>query len=173
MSSGSSSNQKLNASDVEIQVARLFNYRANLIVPNVSWGLHLRHECDLLIVSPARYATEIEIKVTASDIRADNKKKHRHLSNKIRMLYFAVPDYLASCPDLPVEAGLISVDSQDKPWHTKIVRRPRFNKLARPLTEEEYLKLTELGCMRIWSLKEHILLLKEKRNATKVADQKA
>lgn len=165
---------KLTASDVEIRVARLFNYRANLIVPNVSWGLHLRHECDLLIVSPARYATEIEIKVTASDIRADNKKKHRHLSNKIRMLYFAVPDYLAGCGDLPEDAGLISVDSEGiKPGMAKIVRRPRFNKLARPLSEAEYLKLAELGCMRIWSLKEHILLLKEKRNATKVADQKA
>jgi hypothetical protein len=164
--------KKLNASDVEIRVARLFNYRANLIVPNVSWGLHLRHECDLLIVSPARYATEIEIKVTASDIRADLQKRHDHQSNKIRRLYFAVPDYLASCPDLPPDAGLISVDSHNHPWHTKIVRRPRFNKLARPLSESEYLKLAELGCMRIWSLKEHIALLKrERKHATKVADQ--
>lgn len=163
--------KKLTASDVEIRVARLFNYRANLIVPNVSWGLHLRHECDLLIVSPARYATEIEIKVTASDIRADLKKEHRHASNKIRRLYFAVPDYLADCPDLPQDAGLISVDSQNKFWQTKIVRRPRFNKLARPLTEAEYLKLCELGCMRIWSLKEHIRLLKqERKHATKVVD---
>jgi hypothetical protein len=161
--------KKLNATDVEIRVARLFNYRANLIVPNVGWGLHLRHECDLLIVSPARYATEIEIKVTTSDIRADLKKRHDHRSNKIRRLYFAVPDYLSSCPDLPTEAGLISVDSQDKPWQTKIVRRPRFNKLARRLTEDEYCKLAELGCMRIWSLKEHILSLKrERKDATKV-----
>jgi hypothetical protein len=154
---------KLTASDVEIRVARLFNYRANLIVPNVSWGLHLGHECDMLIVTPARYATEVEIKVTAADIRADNKKRHQHRSNKIRRLYFAVPDYLASCPDLPPDAGLISVDSHGDPWHTKIVRRPRFNKLARRLSEDEYAKLAELGCMRIWSLKEHIALLKQER----------
>lgn len=156
--------KKLNASDVEIQVARLFNYRANLIVPNVSWGLQLRHECDLLIVSPALWATEVEIKVTASDIRADLKKEHRHLSNKIRRLYFAVPDYLTDCLDIPQDSGLISVDSHDHPWHTKIVRRPRFNKLARKLTEDEYTKLAELGTMRIWSLKEHIRLLKRERN---------
>lgn len=155
--------KKLTAPDIEIRVARLFNYRSNLIVPNVSWGLHLRHECDLLIVTPARYATEVEIKVTASDIRADKKKKHRHQSNKIRRLYFAVPDYLESCPDLPPEVGLISVDSEGKHWRTKIVRRPRFNKLARPLSEEEYNRLAHLGCMRIWSLKEHIQLLKRER----------
>lgn len=167
--------KKLTASDVEIQVARLFNYRVNLIVPNVSWGLNLRHECDLLIVTPARYATEVEIKVTASDIRADKRKHHDHNSTKIRRFFFAVPDYLASCPDLPEDAGLISVDSQNKSWHTKIVRRPRFNKTARPLTEAEYNKLAQLGCMRIWDLKEHIRLLKRERNhaVTKVADQTA
>ncbi len=148
--------KKLTATDVEIRVARLFNYRANLIVPNVAWGLHLRHECDLLIVTPARYATEVEIKVTASDIRADNKKGHDHSSHKIRRFFFAVPDYLASCADLPEDAGLISVNSEEKHWLTKIVRRPRFNKQARPLTEAEYNKLAHLGSMRIWDLKEHI-----------------
>lgn len=156
--------KKLTASDVEIRVARLFNYRMNLIVPNVSWGLHLRHECDLLIVSPARYATEVEIKVTASDIRADKKKGHDHRSDRIRRFFYAVPDYLASCSDLPEDAGLISVDTQNKHWLTraKIVRRPRFNKQAKPLSDEDYQKLLQLGCMRIWSLKEHIQALKQK-----------
>lgn len=156
--------KKLNASDVEIQVARLFNYRANLIVPNVYWGLNLRHECDLLIVTPARYATEVEIKVTASDVRADKKKRHDHDSVKIRRFFFAVPDYLADCPDLPEDAGLIKVDSQGHFRQARIVRRPRFNKAARPLTEAEYNKLAQLGCMRIWDLKEHIRLLKRERN---------
>lgn len=66
---------KLNARDIEIAIAKMFNYRMNVIVPNVSWGLGLRCECDLLIVSQRRYATEIEIKVSKSDIKAD-KKKH-------------------------------------------------------------------------------------------------
>lgn len=154
----------LTVTDMEIRVARLFNYRTNIIVPNISWGFHLGHECDLLIVSPGRYATEIEIKITASDIRADKKKTHEHRSNRIRQFFFAVPDYLKDCSDLPEDAGLIVVPSQEKFWQTKIVRRPRYNKLARPLTDEEYQHLLHLGCMRIWDLKEHIQLLKREKS---------
>ena len=45
-----------------------FNYRANLIVPNISWGLGL-HECDLLVLTSSGYATEIEIKVSKADLK--------------------------------------------------------------------------------------------------------
>ena len=46
---------------MEIAIARSWNYRRHLIVPNVSWGFGV-HECDLLVISPSGYATEIEIK---------------------------------------------------------------------------------------------------------------
>jgi hypothetical protein len=55
--------KKLRAPDVELAVARFFNYRINLIVPNIYWGFGLNYEADLLIISPAAFATEIEIKV--------------------------------------------------------------------------------------------------------------
>lgn len=124
---------KLNARDIEIAIAKMFNYRMNVIVPNVSWGLGLRCECDLLIVSQRRYATEIEIKVSKSDIKAD-KKKHpaAHKSGLIRRFYYAVPDYLQDCEALPADCGLIVVDNN---LRCKTIRAPRINKKAQALTD--------------------------------------
>lgn len=145
---------KLNSSDIEIAVARMFNPRMNIIVPNVFWGLGLNYECDLLIVSQGHYATEVEIKVSVSDIKADLKKRwNAHRSDKIRRFYYAVPDYLKDCESLPVDCGLITVDEN---LRCKTVRPPRLTKHARKLSDNEVNKILHLGCMRIWSLKEVI-----------------
>lgn len=157
--------KKLNALDIELAVDAMFGHRTNIIVPNVSWGLGLRHECDMLVVSQAGYAKEIEIKCTKGDIKADLKKKHGHVSNCIKELYFAVPKKLIDCEYLPEAAGLISVkyvgpwslhkDEAYRPSHyrAEIVRRGRINRQARKLTERELKHLMHLGCMRIWTLK--------------------
>jgi len=60
--------------EMEIALVRFFNYRTNLIVPNVHWGMNM-HECDLLMVSKAGYCTEIEIKVTRADIKRTRKSR--------------------------------------------------------------------------------------------------
>ena len=75
----------MTAKEMELHISRYFDLRQNIIVPNISWGMGL-HECDLLILSRAGYATEIEIKISAADLRKDSKKKHEHLSNKIKYL---------------------------------------------------------------------------------------
>jgi len=68
----------LKTSDIEFAVAKYFNFRKNLIVPNVSWGFNI-HECDLLIVRKSGYAIEVEIKISKSDFKADFKKIHKRL----------------------------------------------------------------------------------------------
>jgi hypothetical protein len=78
----------MKSEDIEIAVARFYGVRANLIVPNASWGAGV-HECDLLICSNANYLTEIEIKVSKGDIKKDLKKRHQHRSEKIRRLYYS------------------------------------------------------------------------------------
>lgn len=152
----------MNASLIEIALARKFNYRMNIIVPNVHWGLNLSCEIDLLIITPHRYATEIEIKVSTGDIKADLKKNqlYAHKASFIKKFFFAVPEKLNTCKYLPEDCGLISVNNDLK---CRIIKPPRINKNARKLTEGEIGKVLHLGCMRIWNLKAKIIALQNAR----------
>jgi len=140
----------LTAQDIEIAVALHFGYRANVIVPNVSWGLRLTYEADLVVLRPSGWAEEIEIKTTASDIKADLKKRQQHNSLWFRKLWFAVPDKLAAHPDIPGRAGILSVTA---PNDVSTVRGPKVNRNAKPMPDDVIAKLLKLGCMRIWTLK--------------------
>jgi hypothetical protein len=154
---------RLTARDVEIAVARHFGWRQNLIVPNVSWGFswgRYYHEADLLVIRPSGYLIEVEIKVTASDIKADRNKGHMHASNKVRELWFAVPSSLADNPNIPERAGILSVpevhwNENNSAW-VKTMRPAKRNPQAERVTAEDRLRLLELAAMRIWTLKTHL-----------------
>jgi len=155
---------KLTCLDMEVALAAWIGPRSHVIVPNVSWGLMLTHECDILSLSRAGYATEIEIKITKSDLIRDKLKRsgHRsggHWSPIIRYLYFAMPDTMSACIEhVPQEAGVLLVDSsgRDDVSRVQVLRRPRHNPRAKPFTPAQRLKLAELGTMRIWRLKEQL-----------------
>jgi len=154
----------MNCCDIEIAIANHFGYRQNIIVPNISYGLYI-HEVDILIVSPSGYATEIEIKTSISDLKADLKKEHGHRSNKIKYLFFAIPEELQekALPLIPERAGLIVIKpNKFNNWnYCSIIKSPITNKLARKLTNDELLKLGHLSAMRIWSLKENLYNFKK------------
>ena len=80
--------------DMEIAVMKHFDIVQNLIVPNISWGISGLHECDILSLSKAGYATEIEIKISKADLMSDKKKEHGHRHRYIANLYFCVPSFL-------------------------------------------------------------------------------
>lgn len=142
------------AEAIELAVARELNYRQNIIVPNVFWGLGLRYEADLVCLRPSGYAIEIEIKTTAADIRADLKKRRQHNSDLFRQLWFAVPVELAEHPDIPARAGIYAVVKHEQDWHyVKTIRPARRNLDANRWTAEQRLKLLHLAAMRIWGLK--------------------
>lgn len=128
-------------------------------MPNVSYGLNI-HEVDLLVISHSGYATEVEIKISVADLKADLRKSHGHRSNKIKYLYFAVPLELQekALELIPERAGLIVIipNKYNNDWYANIIKAPIVNKQARKLTEKELLKLGSLAAMRIWSLKEII-----------------
>ncbi len=150
----------MNTRDIEIAVARHFGWRQNIIIPNVHWGWGLRYEADMVIVRPSGYAIEIEIKLTASDIKADQKKRHQHNDNKFRQLLFAVPEKLATDENIPAKAGImaIRVDVNGTPmFFVKTIRAAKLNKSACQLDDKEIRKLLELGCMRVWNLKERMM----------------
>jgi len=146
---------KITTPEIEVKVASHFNYRQNIIVPNVSWGVSL-HECDLLIVRKSGYGIEVEIKVSKSDLKADAKKGHNHHDRLDRLseLYFAIPDYMKDCVEyIPERAGIILVSKFDTYYGLSILRSPQINKNRRKFTDKEMLKIAHLGTMRIWNLK--------------------
>ena len=107
-----SKSQKLKAIDIELAVSGYLNPRQNLIVPNVHWGLGI-HECDLLVITQAGYAWEIEIKVSKADLIKDGKKRHGHIDFRIKELWFAIPKYLEPhIEHVPKHAGIIVVDDK-------------------------------------------------------------
>ena len=154
----------LKSLDIEVALSYLFDYRRNIIIPNLSWGIGI-HECDIFIIrSSSGYAIECEIKVSKADLVKDAKKNHDHSDNRIKEFYFAIPEYLyESCKDLiPKHAGIITCEIyRNKPKAT-IVRNPIINKNARKLTIEEQFKITKLGCLRVWRLKEKLSNLNKK-----------
>jgi hypothetical protein len=142
----------MNTQNMEYLIAEHFNWRTNIIVPNISWGL-LNHEADLLVLTPAGFCTEIEIKISKSDLKADFKKFHVHKSVYIHSLYYAVPIEIADCIDLiPDYAGVIIVNSNDKYQTVEIKRYAPKNKNPK-WTDAKRIELLRLAHMRVWTLK--------------------
>jgi hypothetical protein len=133
--------------------SRYFDYRKDLIVPNVDWGL-FHYEHDLVVLKASDYAYEIEIKRTLSDLKKDLEKSHKHVNNKIRKLYFAFPSKLAKhIKFVPIRAGIFVVNKEGKVYK---IKEADVNKKAVRFTEEERYKLARLGALRIWNLKSNL-----------------
>lgn len=152
--------------DIEVAIAKYYGVRQHIIVPNISWGFHWMHECDLFIVTKAGIATEIEIKISKSDLLRDFEKGHDHQDrqNRITYFYYAMPELLyENVKDLiPAEAGILvcyRADWDENRIFVKEIRKPEKRKNARKLIPEEQLKIAWLGTMRIFSLKEKIIKL--------------
>jgi hypothetical protein len=140
--------------EIEIAVARYFDTRVNMIIPNVFWGLDLQHECDIFVLTKTGWAYEVEIKIDKYDLKADAKKRHGHNSKLLKRLYFAIPKKLEpEIKNIPERAGVLVVDSNGK---VSKIREAIQNKLAIKITDEKALKLGRLAAMRIWNLKKKI-----------------
>jgi hypothetical protein len=174
---------KFTTLDIEIAVIDYFRPRQNLVVPNVSWGMHNKeyrslHECDVLILSGDSYATEVEIKISKADLLKDRDKKHGHHHNLIRRLYFAVPSKLKeiALESIPDHAGLLVVSNAVKRRYrgydtcreieyVKVdeVRPCKINTIAVKWTDAQRLQLARLGTLRILGLKRKIQELNGKK----------
>lgn len=154
---------KLTAKDIEISVAKYMDPRVNLIVPNASWGLGL-HECDLLVISKAGYASEIEIKVSKSDLVRDKEKRHQHASERIKALWFAIPyTLLPHVEHVPSNAGILVI-REDGICRTH--RKPTLRQAPKKWTPHEMFHAARLAAMRIWGLKIKIRNLTKPPNAS-------
>ena len=159
---------KITTEKMESAVNRLLESSYLAIVPRVMAGLGyytqdeyvkiVDHECDLLGVTNSGYLTEIEIKISVSDLRADFKKKNSHGGDFIRNFYYAVPEYMLgkTLELIDKDAGVIVV-SENKvgkrsSFKAKIYRKSKQNKKAKPLTDTMKAKLFRLGCIKYWSM---------------------
>ena len=141
--------------DLVIALSSHFEFTRTLIVPNVSSGANI-HECDLIILSKSGYATEVEIKVSLSDLKKDKKKKHGHIDKRIKQLYFAVPEHLLPIDEhIPERAGVISVYRFRDTVRCRVVKSALLSP-AKKWSEEERYNLARLGSMRIWALKKRV-----------------
>ena len=141
----------MNSGFIQFRVAMYFDPRRYIIVPNVSWGLGI-HECDLLMVNKDGYGTEVEVKISRSDIIADQKKPHhqRHACDRIKRLYFAIPTKLRHCADLiPAHAGIITVADDGS---CVVERRPKNYHAARSWTVGERNELLRNASIKYWRL---------------------
>ena len=141
--------------------ASKFSQRKNyLVIPNVSWGF-LYYEADILVVTKAKFCTEIEVKISMADWKADfAKRKHDHRDSRIKFQYYAAPRELAlryQELELPEGWGVIAVKDVDAPLINPHARAPRIEILkeaavreAKKVTDQELLILARLACFRVW-----------------------
>lgn len=160
--------------EMEIALAAHFNHRQNLIVPGVHWGFFI-HEIDLLVITKAGYAYEVEIKVSKADLVKDGDKRHGHYDKqgRIKYLYFAIPEKLRPhIAHIPTRAGIITVKKVMKKWgrygrdgyetyevegyDCQVIRQPETLGKYKFSDKERY-DIARLGALRIWSLKDKLL----------------
>lgn len=151
--------KKITSLQMEVEVARFFNPRVNIIVPNVFWSM-FKYECDLVVLTPANRCYEIEIKVCKYDLRKDKDKKHNHDDPKFKRLYFAIPWYLKDeIEHIPEQAGILIINpdyyDSNFDFSCELFREPR-NKSKYIFSQKERLYLLELLGMRIWGLKNRL-----------------
>ena len=159
---------KITTEEMEGAVNKLLEASYRAIVPRVMAGFgyyskdgYIRiidHECDLLGVTNSGYLTEIEIKISVSDLRADFKKKHGHGGEFIRNFYYAVPEYMLekTLELIDKDAGILVVQENKigkmRHLHARIYRKPKQNKKAPPITDAMKADLFRLGCLKYWSM---------------------
>jgi hypothetical protein len=149
---------KIHSGHIEITVAKLFDYRRNIIVPNVSWGWHLSYEADMVMVNANNYATEIEVKISISDLKKDFKKrKHLQPSKVFKFMYYAIPvEMMEKAKEIiPEKYGIITVKWNGYKYVATRYRGAKVNRWAGVVSNQHLINLMRLAAMRIYTLKEH------------------
>ena len=158
----------MNTSEMEKLIYTYFESGSLAIIPKVTknngwldpeimiWKNIVNHECDMLIVSKNRYLTEVEIKISLSDLKADFKKKHQHKDENIKNFYYAFPEEMKdkALELIPKDCGiLIAVKKECGIPYRKIecYRKPKINKKAKPINDIVLSRIYRLGYLRYWN----------------------
>lgn len=131
----------------------------NITIPNITMHGDGRgkgqYEADLIYFNlKARVITEIEIKISIQDFRADFKKKRYHDHLHVGYLYYAMPqdlyeDHKDEIESLLGDAGLIVINiSNNKREDARYIKRAKRRKDVKVLNENEAINYLRIGCMK-------------------------
>lgn len=144
--------------DVIINNLHAGDIRNNVIVPNVSWGMGISYEADLVVVNRQGFATEYEIKRSYSDFVADFCKKvkmrtkPRGCIDSITCFHCQreIAEVFLQRNGIEMPAVLFYDDNG------KITSNGKASYMGsgRKMFLEEQLKLARLGVMRYWNLRD-------------------
>ncbi len=158
--------------EIEKLIYLYFEKSSLVIVPKVSgnnwwldteadpmiWKNIVNHECDMLIVSKNHYLTEVEIKISLSDLKADFKKEHQHKDENIKNFYYAFPEEMKdkAIELIPEEAGILiavkkHLNSGYEYRDIECYRKPKINKEAKPINDIVLSRIYRLGYLRYWN----------------------
>ncbi len=107
-------------------------------------------EPDVIGITRSRYMTEIEIKRSMSDFRADAHKPHRNMwsinpAPLPKQIYYLAPSELAKklIPLVPTWAGLMAGPTGDD-FNLRVLKTAPVNQLSRRLTIKECCRILHL-----------------------------
>lgn len=163
---------KLSVAQIQLSLYRhLFDSRNDIVVPNVSWGL-LSYEADLLGISASGQVTEVEIKRSLSDLRADFKKRHHHDDEIVTYFYYCIPESLLE----KAKAAILENEKKAHPYadikesdcpailvytEDAQIKETGFGKAKRygyhRISDHEKETLGRLGTLRYWDVLEKTL----------------
>lgn len=170
-------NEKINCIDIELSIMNKFDFRTNLIVPNISNMMGIvAFETDMLLINKNGYATGFEIKTSKSDLKADfGKPQHTNINEfrngksgleryygKLKYFYYAVPEDLKeiSLELIPEFCGLYCLAK----WTDGTSIRKNFYEVRKPKklfnyqwTLNQKYAVARLGSMRIYNLKRALI----------------
>lgn len=149
---------------MEYAIARRYDVRTHLIVPNVSWGA-LNHEADVLVVRASGYCLEFEIKRTFADFKKDfDKWKWKAgIGKEIKEFWYVFPAELWHKrendirPLLPERAGALVIYNGEGLPYSQVRKEAQARPGCRPLNESQMFNIARLGTMRIWNLKRRLI----------------
>ena len=156
----------LNIKQIEyaLYTSGIFDRNTYIMVPNISYGL-LSYEADFVAMSKTGYLTEVEIKRSFYDFKADFKKRHLHDDILVTYFYYCVPVGILDKVKAFLQDRYVSrmkmpaLLTYDETGHIEKV--PNFGYImafkhpyARKLYLEEQVKFARLGCFRYWSIQE-------------------
>lgn len=125
--------------------------RGCIPIPNVLMAGG-NYEADFIYINKNDYLTEVEIKISIPDFKADFKKKHYHDCEDVRSLYYALPkDLYKKDKELFKSmaadrgAGIIVVSGCRT---CDIVQKAAIRKNVKPLGHWQMIGYMRLGCLK-------------------------
>ena len=133
-------------------LASFFEWYRNQCFPNVYFG---GGEMDLCVVTQARYLWEVEVKLSLSDWRADEKKSKWKDKDRqyVSRFYYAVPsNLLDKIPEfVSEETGILEIYWHDYWGYRITIHRQSTHKRGTKITERQKARLLSKIYYRYWS----------------------